>query len=70
MIVVVWLIVCPVAIKCQTKIRNLKMTRGTDEEVVWFDISVNPFQLVSFLNTENHLGDVPSRDLLIKDVFA
>jgi hypothetical protein len=38
------------------------MTRSRNEEVVWFDISVNPAKGMRFFNTEDHFRDVELRD--------
>lgn len=70
LLIVVRLIVSPVAIKCKTEIGDLEMARSGDQEVVRFDVAVDPVHLVCLFDTQNHLGDILLRHIFIEYVFA
>src|ERR1700733_4975489 len=69
-IVVESLVVEPFAIERQTEVGYLQMPIGRNEEIVWFDIPVDPSHAMSFLDTENHFGNVPSGRVNGEDVLS
>ena len=68
--VVVSLIVHPVPIEGKPEIRNLQMARSLNQKIIRFDITMNPIHLVRLFDTQNHLGDILFRNVLVKYVFA
>ena len=70
LLVVVGLVVCPVTIKGEPEIRDFQVARSGDEEVIRFNVAVDPVHPVCFFDAENHLSDVLLRHVLIKDVFS
>jgi hypothetical protein len=70
MVGVVCLAVRPMSIERKAKIRYFEMTRGADQEVVRFDVSVNPVHLVSFVDAKDHLCHVLSGNSLVEYVLS
>lgn len=70
MTIIVRHIMTPVAVKGQAEVADFQMARGRDEEIVWFDISVDAFQGMGFLDADDHLSNVKTRHCLVQDVFS
>lgn len=60
----------PMVVKSQPEIRDFQVAIGTDEEVVWFDISVDASKSMGLFDAKYHLSDVESSSRLGQDVFA
>lgn len=56
--------------KSEAEIRNFQVSGSRNQEVVGFDVAMNPFQSMSFLDTQDHLSDVPSGNGFRKNVIA
>lgn len=69
LLVVVGLVVHPMSIECQAKVRNLEMTGSSNEEVVRLDVTVYPVHLVCLFDAENHLCDILLRNVLIEYIL-
>jgi hypothetical protein len=69
LLIVVRAIMSPVEALAETKVRQLHMSLGSEEEVVGFDVSVDVAQPVGLVNSQDHLCDVEARKIFLEDVL-
>lgn len=69
LLIVVGLVVRPMTVERETKVRDLEVARCGYEEIIGLDITMNPVHLVRFFDAQDHLGDILLRHILVKYVL-